>query len=60
MKIDAACIDHNVVRIILELTDSIFDCSDANGDMDHIRIATLGEIKGVCEFAKVMKEVLES
>ena len=58
MKITEDCINHNVVRIVSELTDSIYDCSDANADMDHIRIATLGEIKGVCEFAKVMKEVL--
>ncbi len=58
MKIDEACIDHNVVRIISDLTDSIYECSDSNADMDHIRIATLGEIHGICKFARVMKEVL--
>ena len=60
MKIAEENINHNAVRLISELTDSIYDCSDASGDMDHIRIATLGEIKGICEFAKVMKEVLQS
>lgn len=60
MKIDEGCINHNAVQMVLELVGTIYDCSDSNDDMDHIRIATLGEIKGICEMAKVMKEVLKA
>ena len=60
MRITEECINHNVDRLVSELAGTIYDCSDADESMDHIRVATLGEIKGICEFAKVMKEVLQS
>ena len=60
MRITEECINHNVDRLVSELAGTIYDCSDADESMDHIRITTLGEIKGICEFAKVMKEVLRS
>ena len=60
MRITQENIAYNVQRMVSELVSTIYDCSDASDDMDHIRIATLGEIKGICEFAKCMEEVLKA
>lgn len=60
MKIDESSIDYNVVRLVKALVDSVYECSDSNDDMDHIRLATLGEIKGICTMAETMKEVLKA
>lgn len=56
MKIDEACIDHNVTRLIDEL-----DMWGLEGaEMSDIRLITIGYIKGITEFAKAMKEVLNA
>lgn len=60
MKIDEGCVNNNATRLIEELVGTVYDCTDSDDSMDHIRIATLGEIKGICEMAKVMKEVLRT
>lgn len=59
MKISKENIDYNVRWMVSELVDSLYDFSDDSKDFDHIRIATLTEIRGICEFAKCMEEVLE-
>lgn len=60
MKIDEACINHNVVRLVDEMTSALYEFSDATDIDDHARIATLGEIRGVCDLAKALKEVLKA
>lgn len=60
MRITQENIAYNVQRLVSDLTETLYDCSDDTDDFDHIRIATLGEIKGICEFAKCVEEVLKA
>lgn len=56
MKIDEACINHNVDRLIAEITDSLYEWVDD----EKTSIATLGEIRGIHQLAEALKEVLKS
>ena len=61
MKIDEAYINHNAVRIIGALSDNIYAFCD--GDMEQNRMymaMTLGEIAGVIDMAKELKEALKA
>jgi hypothetical protein len=61
MRIDEACINHNAVKIIDALSDNIYAFCD--GDMEQNRMymaMTLGEIAGVIDMAKALKEVLKA
>lgn len=60
MKIDDASINHNVVRLVDEATSSLYEIVDETPIDDHMRIATLGEIRGICELANALKEVLNA
>ena len=46
MKIDEACINHNVDRLVSEATD------------EKMIIAALGELRGIHQLAEALKEVL--
>ena len=56
MKITYENITHNAERMINELTEELYEYCGA--EYENLRIATLGEIKGICAFAECMKEVL--
>lgn len=61
MKIDESCINHNVVRLIDDLTGTAYDIvydKDANREVSMAM--TLGNIVGIIEMAKAMKEVLNT
>ena len=60
MKITEECVDYNAVRLIGEMVSELYDFTDANDNMEHMRIATLGEIRGICQMADAMKEVLKA
>ena len=60
MKINRENIDYNVRRMVSDIVETLYDYSDDSKDFDNLRIATLGEIKGICEFAKCMEEVLKA
>lgn len=60
MRINQENINYNVRRMVEDLVEQLYDYSDDTGDSDNLRIATLGEIKGICEFAKCMEEVLKA
>ena len=60
MKIDDACINHNVVLLVDEMTGSLYEFVDETDNDDHVRIATLGAIRGVCDLAHALKEVLKA
>lgn len=60
MRINQENIDYNVRRMVSELVDSLYDFTDDSKDFDNMRVATLGEIRGICEFAKCMEEVLKA
>lgn len=60
MKIDEACINHNVVRLVDEMTSSMYEFAEQTDTDDHVRIATLGAIRGVCDLANALKEVLKT
>ena len=60
MRVNQENINYNVRRMVSELVDSLYDFIDDSKDVDNIRIATLGEIRGICEFAKCMEEVLKA
>ena len=60
MKIDEACINHNVVRIIDDIVSNVWDMSGEDGSDDHWRLIALGEICGIIDLAKSLKEVLKA
>ena len=70
MKIDEQSINHNAVKLIEELTNVNYDLIADGTDKDKHEVAvdverayilmTLGEIRGVIDMAKAMKEVLKA
>lgn len=56
MKIDEACINHNVDRLVAETTESLYEWVDE----DRMMIAALGELRGIHQLAEALKEVLRS
>lgn len=58
MKIDEACINHNALRLINEIVESPYEYGDQDESADHLRLLTLGEVRGVIEMAEAMKKVL--
>ena len=59
MKVAEDYINHNVCRMVTELTESIYDgMSDNKVDALVFAYMTLAEIRGVVEMAEVLKEVL--
>lgn len=60
MKIDEACINHNVVRLVDEVTSSLYEWAGENSNDDHARITMLGEIRGICDLANALKEALKA
>lgn len=56
MKIDTACIDHNVDRLIGEITTELYEWVDD----DRMAAVTLGEIRGIHQLAEALKEVLRA
>lgn len=55
MRITADCIDHNVSCLVNDLTASIYEL-----DSDQEKDILLGEIRGICDLADVLKEVLKA
>lgn len=61
MKIDEACINHNVVRIIDKIVVAPYMLLNENKDDRHNKMLIMyGEIKGALEMAKALKEVLKT
>ena len=60
MKICEDNIDYHACRLISELTSGLYDFADNGENFDNIRIATLGEIRGICQMADATKEVLRA
>lgn len=56
MKIDTACIDHNVDRLVGEITGELYEWTDN----DRIMATALGEIRGIHQLAEALKEVLKA
>ena len=54
MKIDSACIDYNVDRLVGEITGELYEWVDN----DRMNATTLGEIRGIHQLAEALKEVL--
>lgn len=57
MKIDEACIDYNVDRLVGLLTDDLYEWMS---DDEKIVPVTLGEIRGIHQLAEALKEVLRA
>lgn len=60
MRISKENIDYYALREIGELVSELYEYTDAEEGFDNIRLATLGEIRGICRFAEIMKEVLKA
>lgn len=58
MKIDEACINHNALRLINEIVESPYEYGDQDESTDHLRLLTLGAVRGVLDMAEAMKGVL--
>lgn len=56
MKITEDCINHNAFRLIDEITFYMYEAPEQD---EKIVFAQLAEIRGICEMANVMKEVLK-
>ena len=48
------------LRLIGEMVSELYEFTGKDESMENMRIATLGEIRGICQMADVMKEVLRS
>ena len=59
MKIDEASINHNVAQLVGELVEDLYEFTNADEGSDHLRIAMLGAICGICQMADAMKAVLK-
>lgn len=59
MKIDEACINHNVMRLTAEILTPLYDTLNSNDQDNLYRIEFLGEIKGMLMLADALKEVLK-
>lgn len=59
MKIDEACIDHNVALITSDCLSSIYEILNDNSQDNFNRIECLGEIRGILLLADALKEVLK-
>ena len=51
MKIDEACIDHNVLKLVRELTENIYEYGD---NIEWYKM-TLAEISGIITLAEALK-----
>lgn len=60
MKIAYENIYYNALNEISELVSELYEYTDEEDGFDNIRLATLGEIRGICRFAKIMEEVLKA
>lgn len=60
MKFDAACIDHHVHRLIDDMLSDLYDWSGASETQRNLQLVTLGEIRGICQLATALKEVLKA
>lgn len=58
MKIDENSINHNAVRLIDDIVTDFVDNNVIECDGDYKTI-TIGYIKGICDMANAMKEVLK-
>ena len=58
MKIDEACINHNALRLINEIVESPYEYGDQDETADHLRLLTLGAVRGVLDMTEAMKKVL--
>ena len=43
-----------------EMVSELYEFTDQDESMENMRIATLGEIRGICRMADVMKEALRA
>jgi hypothetical protein len=59
MKIDEACISYTALRLINEIVGNPYEYGDQDESTDHLRLLTLGEVRGVLEMEEEMKEVLK-
>lgn len=59
MKIDEACVNHNALRLINEIVGCPYEYGDQDESADHLRLLTLGEVRGVLDMAEAMKKVLK-
>ena len=59
MKIEENAINHNAVRLIDDIVTDFVDNNLVECDSNYKEI-TIGYIKGICDMANAMKEVLKS
>ena len=59
MKIDEACINHNVALVVDEITKMFYDILNDNSQDNLYRVECLGEVRGALLLAEKLKEVLK-
>ena len=58
MKIDEACINHNVALLTEKMSRESMDILNNNGQDNLYRVHVLGAIDGILQLANALKEVL--
>jgi len=59
MKIDEACIDHNVARLTDEMLSELYDWCGKSDNEENMWLVSMGEIRGMMQLANALKEVLK-
>lgn len=59
MKIDENSINHNAVRLINDIVSGFVDTDSIECSSDRYKAITIGYVKGICDMANAMKEVLK-
>ncbi len=59
MKIDENCINEKAIQAIDELIGLPYEYCDENDGSDHLRLITIGAIRGVLDLANLLKGALK-
>lgn len=59
MKTTENYINHTALRLINEIVGIPYEYGDQDESADHLRLMTIGAVRGVLDMAEAMKEVLK-
>lgn len=59
MKIDENCINEKAIQAIDEVVALPFEFCDGDEGSDHMRLVTIGAIRGVLDLANLLKGALK-
>lgn len=60
MNIDANIINEKALLLITDTLTELYDFTDDSADFSNTRLATLGEIRGICMLASGLREFFKT